>query len=69
MEWIDIFKEEPPKKTKVIVYYGDGSMECNSWGEGGFKERHLEHDKDWINWDNNKFGATHWMPMPKPPKQ
>lgn len=67
-KWISVDEIEPPKKTKVIVFCGDGSISSNSWGEGVFKERHFAHGKDWINWDDNSFGVTHWMPLPQPPK-
>lgn len=70
-EWIDITKEKPAYGQPVIVYANgavqnvtyslDSDEDCADW----FEPHHFDHDDNCKFWARN---ATHWMPLPEPPK-
>jgi len=64
MDWISVKEMLPEKVTKVLVYYHDEYMDVMEY---------------WYDNDDGKpefYGppsppidcVTHWMPLPKPPK-
>lgn len=60
MKWIDAKKEKPDADTIVLVYT-PGANEPVWLG-------YLD-DKIWRLADGFRCNATHWMPVPEPPKE
>lgn len=65
-EWISVKDRLPnPHKQRVLVYLKNGSIKIASdwidWPDGtvSFETMHNEY------WEQ----ATHWMPLPEPPKE
>ncbi len=58
-----------PKDGTVILIYGDEAMTTAYW-------RHIQMGRDgyWALWcagsyaEDDEVNATHWMPLPEPPK-
>lgn len=55
-EWISV--ETPPKENEQVLCYNGYRMIQNSW---------MQHTGSDLEWFKRTF--THWMPLPKPPKQ
>ena len=58
-KWIPVTERLPEQYESVIVW--------TKWGEMG----EAEHDGKRFRWayDNDVAYATHWMPLPEPPKE
>ncbi len=62
MEWISVDDDLP--KENEWVYLGSALFQTVTWGifmEGSFVNPDIEYAKI--------KGVTHWMPLPKPPKE
>jgi hypothetical protein len=63
-EWRDI--ETAPKDGTVILMADGLTMFCGFW---------LKSEREWVDGSRDRNGelitwdATHWMPLPSPPKQ
>ena len=73
-EWIPA--SEPPKKitNKVIVLCKNGYMGYGHYEDYKGKQTwyNLESGKPFTDWDLEdceSYEVTHWMPLPKPPKE
>ena len=73
-EWIPV--SEPPKKitNKVIVLCKNGYMGYGHYEDYKGKQTwyNLESGKPFTDWDLEdceSYEVTHWMPLPKPPKE
>jgi uncharacterized protein DUF551 len=69
-EWININNELPMRDQPIIGFFKDGDIyivsrcnwvgTCNSWH---FLPQNLDAN------DTEFENLTHWMPLPKPPKE
>jgi len=60
-EWIPVRERMPKEGERVLAFYQDGFQRVLSTDIFGFP---LVHTKD-LKW----VLATHWMPLPDPPKE
>ena len=60
--WIPV-TEKLPESGKIVLIYQDGG-----WGAEG---SYSTYDKKWrrFGWGSGCIDATHWMPLPQPPKE
>ena len=71
-KWISVKDEPPEPETAVLAAFDDGEVWSlwQKWGEAEHEES-LWYPKDW-NDENRDYDwhlVTHWMPLPKPPKE
>ena len=71
-KWISVKDELPEPETAVLAAFDDGEVWSlwQKWGEAEHEES-LWYPKDW-NDENRDYDwhlVTHWMPLPKPPKE
>lgn len=57
-KWIPVTERLPKENEAVIV-----------WEKQGFALIDWRHDNKWAILDNSYGIATHWMPLPEPPKE
>ena len=73
MEWQPI--ETAPKDGTEILLTDGAFTHCGRWYDKNnpkYPWKFLDFTyrwKDELNgWQDNKYGPTHWMPLPEPPK-
>lgn len=73
-EWISVKDKQPTKENKngiVCLINGKPILGCVSDALMIFTEYKVNYDwvsRQWVN--DEYFGkVTHWMPLPKPPKE
>lgn len=75
MEWINIWKKEPPRNTEIWFYTGDGTVHL---GEIFSEEKlrkcsfHSYYAKDDYDCDANtayEDRVLYWFPLPELPKE
>ncbi len=71
MDWIKVSDRLPDTQEDVLIFSGK-SMRVASycrerWILTGSFHEYDENDEDW-DWDCVYLRATHWMPLPDPPK-
>lgn len=67
MKWISLKEKYPPKNSCVLVYEGafiGHMMDVFYYNGGGIWEDSYGHCQT-----TEGEGVTHWMPLPKPPKE
>lgn len=57
--WIPVTERLPEKEDEAVIV----------WEKQGFALIDWRHDNKWAVLDNNFGIATHWMPLPEPPKE
>ena len=57
--WIPVTERLPEKEDEAVIV----------WEKQGFALIDWRHDNKWVILDNNYGIATHWMPLPEPPKE
>lgn len=62
-EWISV-KEELPEQFHVVI-----ACRTNKAGERVVEAGYYSGDGIWKTVAQPTKGVTHWMPMPKPPKE
>ena len=76
MEWISVKDRLPEQKKEhnyfisnpVLVFCDDGTIEKALYQKGdGFKNWAIIFGEDYLQLEYNE--VTHWMPLPKPPKE
>ena len=72
-KWIPVRERLPESKEKILVYGGNDLI----WVNGANRPMPSVYtgymrglDEGWFTWDEQKYivNATHWMPLPEPPK-
>lgn len=67
-KWIKVSDKKPPKGEPILIFNGH-------WiGVGYYKKNfalNIEGEPDWSDETTEYIepGATHWMPLPEPPKK
>ena len=56
--WTPVTEKLPEKEDEAVIV----------WEKQGFALIDWRHDNKWAILDNNYGIATHWMPLPEPPK-
>lgn len=74
-EWISVKDKLPESRSMVLVNYiedgnqGVASVFYRYWDDDNEKDWEFpRYDCDVFNWDDN-IEVTHWMHLPKPPKE
>jgi hypothetical protein len=64
-EWINVKDELPDEYVDVIIYY------CKDWNakQTWHVDMGYRSFDDFILTDVGHVSATHWMPLPEPPKE
>lgn len=57
-QWIPVTERLPEKEDEAVIV----------WEKQGFALIDWRHDNKWAILDNNCGIATHWTPLPEPPK-
>lgn len=67
MRWVPVTERLPERGQAILFYVGAYSeIHSGTWQDASF----LEHDgySSWPAHDDPRYGVTHWMPLPEPPK-
>lgn len=74
MEWIDI-KKKLPRYGQVVDLWADGARHTNfervrgdNWPKGYFTPTEYGRSVITVTEEEAYTHATHWMPLPEPPK-
>jgi len=69
-EWISVEDRLPPIDTEVLVF-SHGNMNVCSLIRPDEEMADVVWEDDYGYWDDDEGVAavTHWMPLPKPPKE
>ena len=67
-EWIDIEDEKPLNGQDILMTYNNFVMEGTFKNGKFFHPSICAHTKGYCNCEEQE-GITHWMPLPKPPKE
>ena len=61
-KWIPVTERLPSKNQRVLA--------CRTLNDGGFVFWAKQWDNKWFDmeWNCIRYGVTHWMPLPEPPK-
>jgi len=66
--WVLVGEKLPARGQEVLFHVGAyNEIHSGTWQDASF----LEHDghTSWPAHDDPRYGATHWMPAPSPPKE
>jgi len=66
-EWIPVSEKSPPLDGEYLVIHDDG-LHNDLYEIGWFDSTHKIHWSKAAHTSGDYIDATHWMPLPSPPK-